>query len=338
MSTRNGDWGVIDYTPLLALKPRTQNFLEELGIFSEATTEYLDGENAEFEREVKGYTGMYNVARGADRQQAGDEYAQLEILKVPFATLDKVTKPKEVNAFREYGTEDTPASVQRLVEKRIEHINRSHDRYKRDVQYHALIENKVFAFDKDGNEVTTLAKDYSTLWGAPRNTETMDLTDSGVDPFIALGQGRLNIIQNAGDDADGYQVLYICNTTQFDSIVSHAIVEAAYANYPSEQEPLRKRLSGDRNNRFFRHKGLLIAEDISGKIEDGKGYMIPMNFDGLVSAAYAPADTMEHVGKVSQGSYLFMKEGRRSHVIESEVAYMVNILRPELITEYTVTL
>lgn len=338
MATRNGDWGVVDYTPLLALKPRTQNFLEDLGIFSEMTTDYLDVENAEFEREVKGYTGMYNVSRGADRQMAGDEYAQLKILKVPFATLDKVTKPKEVNGFRQYGTEDTPADVRKLVEKRVEHINRSHDRYKRDVQYHALINNKVFAFDQDGNEITSLAENYSTLWDAPRNTQALDLTDTTTDPFIALGAGRTNIIQNAGDDGDDYQVLYICNSSQFDALISHPVVEAAYSNYPSEQEPLRKRLSGDRNNRFFRHKGVVIAEDISGKIANTQGFMLPMNFEGLTAAAYAPADTMEHVNKISEGSYLFLKEGRRSHVIESEVAYMVNILRPELITDFTVTL
>lgn len=333
-----GDWGVTDYTPLMALKPRSQNLLEELGIFSEATTEYLDGEFAEFEREEKGLTGMYNVSRGADRQFAGTESARKELFRVPFATLDAITKPQEVNAFREYGTENTPASVERLVERKIEHIQRSHARYVRDVQYHALVSNKVFAFDKDGNELTGLAKNYSTVWGAPRNTETLNLADASTDPFIALGKGRTNVIQNAGDDGDNYGIMYLVETEQFEAIVTHPLVQAAYESFPSEQDPLRKRLSGNRNNRVFRHKGVVIVEDFSGKIVNTKGYMLPIDFDGLAAAAYAPADTNEHVGTISEGSYLFMKENFRATTVESEVSYMVSLNRPELITEFDVTL
>lgn len=334
---RMGDYGVIDYTPLMELKPRSQNLLEELGIFSEATTEYLDSEYAEFEREEKGYTGMHNVSRGADRQFAGTEQARKEVFIVPFATLDTITKPQEVNAFREYGTENTPASIERLVEKKIEHVQRSHARYIRDVQYEALVNNRVYAYDKDGNQLTSLAKNYSTVWGAARNTGSFDLKNAAVDPFVGISAGRTNIIQNAGDDGDNYEVLLLVNTTAFDLIISHPLVQAAYENYPSEQEPLRRRLSGNRNNRTFRHKGVVVVEDISGKIVDTKGYMLPMNFDGLTSAAYAPADTVEHVNTISQGSYLFMVENRRSTVIESEVSYMVAIQRPELITEFTIT-
>lgn len=337
---RMGDWGVTDYTPLMALKPRSQNLLEQLGIFSEGSTEYLTGEWAEFEREEKGLTNMHNVERGADRQFAGTEQARKEALRVPFATLDSVTKPQEVNAFREYGTENMPASVERLVNKKIEHIQRSHARYIRDVQYQAIVNNKVYAFDKDGNELTSLAKNYSTLWGAARDTQTMDLTNAAVDPFSELAKGRLNLIQNAGDDGDGYRVIYLVDTTQFDLIITHPLVEAAYSQYPSDQEPLRRRLGMTNefsNNRVFEHKGITVIEDISGKIASTKGYMIPVGLE-IASAAYAPADTVMHVGQVSEGSYLFMKETMRSTVIESEVAYLAMLTRPELISEFTVTI
>jgi hypothetical protein len=328
---------VTDYTPLMALKPRSQNLLEELGIFTELDTQYLTSEYAEFEREKKGLTGMYNVSRGADRQFSGDEGAQQEIFKVPFATLDKVTKPHEVQSFREYGTKDTPASVTRLVEKRIEHIQRSHARYIRNAQYRALVDNKVYAYDKDGNEITSLAKDFSAVWGGARNTGTIDLTDALVDPFIALEAARTNVIDKAGDDAEGYDMIYLCNTAQFSLIISHAKVEAAYDNYASEQEPLRKRLNGNLNNRIFRHKGVVVIEDISGKISDTQGFALPVGISDMFGGAYAPADTIEDVNQVAQPNYLFMVENRRSVVIESELAYMAMITRPELITDFTVT-
>lgn len=349
MGTRaNGDYGFTDYTPLLALKPRTQNLLQELGIFGSMDEQFLAGENAEFERENKGLTGMYNVARGADRQFAGDETAQLEIFKVPFATLDKVTKPHEVVAFREYGTENTPASVENLVEKRIDHIQRSHSRYIRNVMYTALTDNKVFAFDKSGTELASLAKNYSTVWGQARGTGSIDLTDTATDPFLALRAARQTVIDKAGDDADGYEVIYIVGTNQFGQLTSHPLVEAAYENYESRQEPLRRRLglvNEFSNVEVFEHKGVTVISDISGKIADvtggatAKGYFLPMGIADMFGGAYAIADTVEGAdGRVADKGYLFMEEGRRSVVIESEVAYMSMITRPELITDFTVTL
>ena len=336
----NGDFGFTDYTPLLALKPRSQNLLQELGIFAEVDEQLLTGENAEFERENKGLTSMYNVGRGAERQFAGDESAQLEIFKVPFTTLDKVTKAHETTAFREYGTENTPASVENLVMRRLEYIQRSHARYIRNCMYTALVDNKIFAFDKAGNEITSLAKNFSDVWGQPRNTGTIDLTDGSTDPFIALEAGRANIISKAGDDAEGYGVIYIVDSTQFSLLVGHPLVEAAYSQFPSEQDPLRKRLNGNNNNRIFKnHKGITVVEDISGKIASTKGFLLPLGIPDMFGGAYAPADTVEAMdSRVAERGYLFMEEGRRSVKIESEVAYMAMITRPELITDFTVTI
>lgn len=334
-----GDYGITDYTALMSIVPRSQNFLQKIGLFPmDEDAQYIDSDWVEFEREEKGYTEIYNVERGADRQFAGDSKARLERLRVPYATLDKVTKPHEVQSFREYGTEDTPASVTRLVEKRLGDIQRSHAKYIRDVQYNALISNDVLVRNSDGTKNTTssLVKNYSTLWGAPRNTGTIDLTVSTVDPFIALEEGFANIIDQAGDDGDGYQAAVLVNRATFSALVSHPKVEAAYSQYPSEQEPLRERLGG--LNRVFVHKGITVLEDISGKLPEDKAYMFPVGFDGLTDAVFAPADTIEHANKVSEGSYLFMKETHRAVAIESDIAYMVAINRPELLTEFTVTL
>lgn len=348
MATKStGNFGLTDYTPLLALKPRSQNLLQELGIFSEMDEQMLTTENAEFERELKGLTEMYNVQRGADRQFAGDDTAQLEIFKVPFASLDKVTKPHEVNAFREYGTPDAPATVAKLVEKRVDHIQRSHARYIRNCMYTALIDNKIFAVDKNGNELTSLAKNYSTVWGEARNTAAMDLTDLTADPFDTLRAARQVVIEKAGDDADGYEMVYIVGANQFGAIVSHPKVEAAYENYASRQEPLRKRLGLTNefsNVEVFEHKGCVVISDISGKIADvsgagtAKGFFLPIGIPDMFGGAYAIADTVEGAdGRVAEKGYLFMEEGLRSVVVESEVAYMAMITRPELITDVTVT-
>ena len=328
---------VTNYTALLALKPRSQNLLEELGLFTEENTDYLTGENAEFEREVKGLTKMYNVSRGADRQFAGSEGSEYQILKVPFATLDGVTKPHEVQGFREYGTENTPASIKVAVEKKIAHIQRSHQRYVRDAQYSALVDNKVYAFDSNGTELTSLAKNFSTLWGAARNTGAINYSATTVDPFDALEAARNNVTAKAGDDADGYDIIYICSSKEFSALVSHPKVQAAYDSYASSQEPLRLRLNGNKNNRMFSHKGVTVWEDISGKVADTKGFVVPTGIADMFGAAYAPADLVSEVNEIAQSGYLFMVENHRSVVVESEVAYMAMITRPELITDITVS-
>lgn len=333
-----GDYGLTDYTPLMALRPRSQNLLEELGLWTEANTEYLDSEFFKEERENKGLTQMTHTARGAERNFVGAEDAVTKVFQVPFAPLDAITKPQEVNAFRMYGTEDAPETVANVVNKKIENIQRSHARLIRDSQYKALVNNKVHAIKKDGTEWTSLAVNFSTVWEAPRQTGAVDFTDSAVDPFDALGAARAAVIAKAGDDADAYDMMVLCNTNQFDAIIGHPLVQDAYAAYPSEQEPLRRRLSGNRNNRTFRHKGLVIVEDISGKILDATLYVLPLGIEDMFGAAYAPADTMEHVGTISEGSYLFLKESARSSTIESEVSYIATIKRPELLCDVAVTL
>lgn len=338
---RLGDYGIVDYTPLMAIKPRSQNFLQELGIFPmDEQAQYINSEWAEFEREEKGLTSMYNVERGADRQFAGDDKAQKEMLRVPLATLDKVTKPHEVQSFRQYGEENTPATVERLVENRVQHIQDSHHRYIRDAQYKALVENKVLARDKDGSELTTLAKDFSVMWGAARNTETMDLTNASVNPFDTLEAGRTNIIDKAGDDSRGYNMIYIVSTAQFKAIVNHALVAPSYNEYSERQESVRLGLDVKSNNRTFTYpnSGITVVEDTSKEISNNKGFFLPAGFAQFSDAVFAPADTIEHANKISEGSYLFLKENHRSVVIESEVSYAPVLLRPELITDFTVTL
>lgn len=340
MAKTLGDYGITDYTALMSIKPRSQNFLQQIGLFPmDDDAQYLSSDWVELEREEKGYTEMYNVERGADRQFAGDDKARLERLRVPYATLDKVTKPHEVQNFREYGTESTPATVARLVERRLDSIRESHAKYIRDCQYNALVNNTVMVRNEDGtlNTTSSLARNFSTLWNAPRNTGTVDLTNSSVDPFIAFEEGFANIIDQAGDNGVDYKVAVIVPRATFSAIVTHPKVEAAYSQFASTPNPMRGRLGG--LNRAFEHKGILILEDITGKIPADKAYLVPLDFAGLTDAAFSPADVVGMENETSVGSYLFLDESNhRKVVIESDLGYMASINRPELITDYTVTL
>ena len=336
---RMGDFGVIDYTPLMALAPRTENFLEKLGVFSQDTADYIDNRYAEFEREELGVTDMHNVARGANRQFMGSEKARKEIVEAPFATLDGVTKPNQVEAFRQYGTEDAPASVDQLVERKVAQIQRSHAKYIRDCQYVAIRQNKIRAIDEDGNEITALAKNFSTLWGAARRTGTITTATAGVNPFDTLGTARQDILNVMGKNTGFSAMAVLVNTKSFNAIVGHPLVLAAYEGRDKGgEEFLTRRLGTNALYQVFTHKGVTLVEDTSGQIVDGEGFMLPLDYEGMFEHKFCPADTIDHVNTISQGSYLFMDESNwRKHVIESEVSYVCSINRPELIADLTIT-
>lgn len=334
MTTRLEDFGVTDYTPLMSLVPREFSIFEEIGLIQEADIHFGTQEVHEFERITLGEDAMDATSRGGDRSFAGDDEVQKESFRIPFFTNDKITVPAEVQGFRQWGTEDAPANVDSLVNRRVARIQRNHAKLRRDAFYTALVENKVHAKKKGVD--TPLAKNFSTVWGEARNTDSMTL---GTDkPFEKFEAARQHVIAEAGDNADAYEMIVIVNSATFSAIVNDASVVAAYDSYASEQEPLRERLSGNRNNKLFRHKGVVLLEDISGKVPANKVYVMPLGIDGMWQIAYAPADTIEHANQIAEQSYLFMKENYRAVTIESETSMALINTMPQLITEIDVTI
>jgi hypothetical protein len=338
--TRNGDWGVQDYTPLMALRPRTQNLLEELGLFSEANTVYGQTTVAEFERNTLTESDIAARARGADRNYAGRENGRKEFFPIPFFPLDGSVKPSDVQDLRAIaeGDGNVPETTQNRVNKLVDHIQRSHAKLIRKAQYHAITANSTYS-----PTLTSGQANYSTKWGAARKevlAAAFDLADQTVDPLETLEkEGRKHIIANAGDDADGYDIIFLCGSDTFTGIITHSKVEGAYQAYASVQEPLRQRLNGNRNNRIFRNaKGFTIIEDVSLEIDQDKGYMMPMGMEEMWGMQFAPADTTEHANTTAEAAYMFMEEKFRSTTIMSESSFVVLNSRPELVVAFTATL
>lgn len=336
-----GDFGVIDYTALMTLVPRQNNLLQRLGLFTGTDIKYGSTTVAEFERQAVTATKIAAKARGADRQYVKGRNARKEYFPVPFFPLDGTVNPSDIQDFRMIGTEDSNETVENRVRQKIADIQLSHEEHLYDAMYYALIENKTYSPELEDDE-----RDFSTVWGAPRKqvaAADFDLTDQTVDPFDTIeAQGRKHIIANAGDNASGYEVMFIVDPDTFTKLVGHTLVRAAYASYASAQEPLRNRLGGDSINRIFRHKGVVVVEDISGKFTvsatEGKGYLLPTGINDMYRLQYAPADTMEHANQTAEENYLFMREDFRHTKMESETSFVCMISRPELIVEFTSTI
>ena len=333
---RNGQWEVLDYTPLADLVERTDNALEALGLmepyFGSTTT-------VEVERVTLGSDKMLATERGGDRNYAGDESSQIEAFRIPFFTLDKVTKASDVQDFREYGTPDTPASVEKRVERNIKRIRGSHDKLRRSAMYAALKGNTY----AEGLAGSQYIKNFASVWGVTGDVFTggIDFTDATSDPSLYIEKNcREHIIAKAQDNASGYKVVVLCGSGFFNAFITHPLVQSSYDQYNSDQEPLRRRLGRDGNEdsvgRIFSHKGLTLIEDINtDDIARDDAYVLPVGIADMFQIHYAPSDTIDDANSVAEEMYIWLETARRAAKIETEASLAVICTRPELICNLT---
>ena len=347
MPLRDGDLQLQNFTSLLELVDREENLLERLGLFS---VDYSDKTVHQFERTVGGTDTMHSTARGADRQVAGDDSAKIAWIEVPFFTLDKVTKPNEIQDMREFGTADVSVTVQSRVQRIITRIQRGHARLHTNVMYEALL-GKTYAKDEAGADRAGLVKSYQAIFDVPDadmfnsaagGVGAVDLTDVASNPADYFETFRQHVIAKAGDQGDDYEIMALLDSESFTNLKNHPDYVEAFANYSSEVEPLRQRLGGLKNNRVLSWQGVTYIEDISGKINNatanrGRIVMFPMGFD-MFELVYAPADTEEHANTTAEEAYLFLDSQRRKTVIESETSVVAVNTRPELVANIVSTL
>lgn len=328
---RDGKNGLLDYTPLTALVERTDNALEKLGLFEEF---FGQTTTAEVERVTLGSDSIEAKERGGERNHAGDEQSQIEYFRIPFFPLDKVAKPSDVQDFREYGEADAPASVEKRVERNIGRIRKSHDFLRRAAMYEALKGN-TYASGLAGSQYIV---NFATKWGVTGDVFTggIDFTNAAADPALYVEKNcREHIIDKAQDDSSAFEVIALCGSGFFNSMIHHPLVQAAYSQYSSGQEMLRERLGGSVVGRIFEHKGVTYIEDVSKQIARGDAYILPQGIADMFQLHYAPADTLEHANTVAEPLYLFMEEDRRKVILESETSLVAIVTRPELICNLT---
>ncbi len=146
---------------------------------------------------------------------------------------------------------------------------------------------------------------------------------------------RQHIQQYAKDNGGSYQIIMICGSQFFDALRSHDKVREAYASYPSDAEPLRKRLGGDVINRSWVSEGITYIEDFvgvqMGEIDTGSAYMLPLGIADMFQTHFAPADHKDFANVEAQEMYMFLHEGARHDKVETETSFLMVNTRPELI-------
>lgn len=326
---QNGDFQILDYTGLIQTLPRVDTLLQSMNLFTE---NFGRTTIAKIERRDDGAGQINAVQRGSVRQHLGNDRKKIVNLNIPFFPLDRSIDRADIQNFREFGTDNAPATVEAEVARHLARIRRSHATLKSKAMYAALKGTSWSPNDP------VCDYDYYDVWGVTQQTADIDFTALAIDPIEVIeAEARAHIIDYAGDSGDNYEIVVMASRQWFSALIAHPQVTGAYSQYPSTQEVLRRRLGGNANNRIFEHKNVLFIEDISGNIPAGEAYIFPRGIDRMFEIYYAPSDTLEGANQVAQELYVFFKESQylREAKIESETSFLTVNNRPELVVKST---
>lgn len=324
---QNGDFQILDYTGLIQTLPRVDTLLQSMNLFTE---NYGRTTIAKIERRDDGASHINAVQRGSVRQHLGNDRKKIVNLNIPFFPLDRSIDRADIQNFREFGTDNAPATVEAEVARHLARIRRSHAILKSRAMYAALKGTSWSPNDP------VCDYDYYDVWGVTQQTADIDFTALAIDPVEVIeAEARAHIIDYAGDQGDNYEIVVMASRQWFSALIGHPQVTGAYSQYPSTQEILRRRLGGNANNRIFEHKNILFIEDISGNIAAGEAYIFPRGIERMFEIYYAPSDTLEGANQVAQELYVFFKESQylREAKIESETSFLTVNNRPELVVK-----
>lgn len=322
---RNGDFQILDFSSMLEIVPRIDQLITNMNLFTE---HFGRTTIAQVERVDEGVRDIEARRRGGERNYVGSEKVRLKNFNIPFFPLDRQINAADIQNFRAYGTENAPKTVEQEVTRILTRLRRYHSQLKEKALFAAVMGNSYSGGD------TRAEYDYYAEWGVTQVRADVDFTKMATDPIDVIeAEARAYIIDNAGDNGNGYEIIVLASRKWFSALINHPLVMNAYQFYPSTQEPLRRRLGGNANNRMFEHKNILFIEDISGNVPDGEAYILPKGIDDMFNVFYAPSDTIEDVNQTARDMYVWYKESpyHRERKVESETSFLATNNRPELV-------
>lgn len=333
MSTINDGFKIVDYTFMNELMPRLPSFLQDLGLFSSMQKFYHTDTSARLERVIDGVDKIQAQKRGGNRQKAGREKAMVRSVEAPYFTMDSMFAAQDIQDYKEYGTTDTPMSMQSRMERTRGRIANDWAVHKERARYAAL---KGFSYSP---EDTDFEYDYANLFevSSIKLAElTVDFSDAAADPRVTINNYfRPHLAKYAGNNATGFKLLVLCGNSFFNKVISHETTKEAYGKYPSESEPFRKRLGGDAINQSWESMNLTFLEDSMGQqigeIPDDGFILVPLGIDGMFQEHYCPADHKKYANQPALEMYQFMLESERTDRFETECSHLMVNTRPELI-------
>jgi hypothetical protein len=284
-------FGVTTLTAAINILPVSSNVLGSLGLFKEegvATT------SVALEFSSGRITLILNQPRGIMPEYEKHTKRKVRDFRLPHLPMNNNVYAEEVQNLREFGSNDSLASVSSLVNQRMADLKQDHEMT---WEYHRAGALSGVLYDGDGSSVLY---NFFTEFGVTETsvTFTMATTNSVRTGCLA--------IQQAMDDALGAQtytgIMAICNPVFFDAFVNSVDVKAAWDKWQDGQF-LRQnaRTEFDYGGiKWVRYTGKLGATPF---IASGNARFVPMGVPGLFRRFNGPATFIEAVNTIGKPMY-----------------------------------
>ncbi len=313
----NGQFQMVDWTEELLQVPNTANILDASGLFDE---EGVTQHTITFEEIKEGSNLIVDRVRGERNTVNSGSQRRVRALSIPHFPLDDAILPQDIQGFRAYGSPSEVETEAAVMQRKLKSINKAHAETLEVARWRLLRTGEVYA------PSGTVAMNMYTEFGVTRQIVDMDLTNGGTN-VINKQEEVLSKIRAAASGENITQVVGYASTSYFNAYVANAGVQAAYANYQSQQEPLRNRVGalgalawGTR--RSFIHGNVLLVEvyeSLGGEqlVQDGTCIYVPYG-TSIFKTFFSPANKRSLVNTIGEKAYLFEFEGTRDDKVEVE--------------------
>lgn len=286
-------FGTVSLTDAFIKKPYQPRRLGKLGYYRESgvpnttvVVEYKDGQLSLITSSPRGGPGSI---LGAAKRTA-------KSFLVPHFEREAKIMADEAQGVRAFGSEDTQAAVQALVDDRMAELRPAHETTLEYLRMGAL---QGIILDGDG--VTTLFNLF-TEFGITQQTKNMTLSSSTFDVRgTCVAIMRLSEAELGADMATGYRAF--CGDAFFDALVAHPLVTASLQY--QESQLLRTDLRAG-----FEFGGI-VWENYRGSVGgvnfvDTNSAFVAPEGTSLFRTYFAPADFIEAVNTIGLPMYAKM--------------------------------
>lgn len=286
----NNLFGIVEYTGIINELDRQYKLAPD-GLFRMYNTTQQSIIFDKDERTTSLLSSVNRKSRGATYNQ-DRTYDTFSLQLAYFKHIDYLY-PEDVQGVRLKGTPDEAKQEAQARLEKIEQIRRDYDQTMEFMKFRCMTTAKCIT--PNGVEFADMFDEF----GYSQVEVSWDLTDANFD--IGLEARKLKRLmrdglKNGGNSVDNMNTVYL-EATDYDALVSHANVKAAYREYSSIVSPLR-----DDITEGFKTVGLnLVPKDGSFTLPDdssediltaGTGYAVPLA-QGIFEGYAGPHNKMK---------------------------------------------
>lgn len=333
-------FAVADWTQELLIVPNMYGKIQQMGLFQH---EAVATNTVNFEQ-INQTIGLIGDRPRGERNNVGSDYTRLiRAYSLPHFPLDDAIKPEDIQGKAAYGGAGSgqPEMLDLVRARKLEQIRRNHAQTLETARVRTLTTGDIYA--PNG----TIAGNFYTDFSVTRKEVDFDLSTTTTNVLDKVEEVVAHIQDNAFTGDVINEVVALCSPEFFSALISHASVVAAYSQYVSVTEPLRRggRMMGSAGglDREFVHGAIRFVEyrgfDPEGLrfIPAGEAYFVPMGTDGVFKTYFGPANRFEFTNTFGMEAYVFEQRNASDTEIklQSESNFLNVIRRPQLVVKGT---